>query len=144
MALELVEGAQDGIDLARLTQFVNNERVELYMVDYWKEQAKGRWSIHWLIGQVDRVIRDQEERAKAKLYKGRRYTHISYQLINAEDRIRKENLMVIKVVGHFQVIKEAKEIIMMWVVSLVPTGIEMAINTIRIEMMDEMEDSDDE
>ena len=74
------------------------------------------------------------ERAKGKLYKAGRYTHVSYQLINAEDRVRKEDLMMIKVVGHFQVIRERKEIIRMCLSAWHPLG-GMAIKTIRTELM---------
>lgn len=35
---------------------------------------------------------------------------------------RKEDLMMIKVVDHFQVIREGKELIRMWLFSLEPTG----------------------
>ena len=109
-AQELVEGVVDSEDLARVTKFLNEERQEMFMVDYWKSQNKGRWSMHWLLGQIDCVIREKIEEGRDKLYQGGRYTQVVYQLITGEDRIKREDTMIVKVVAHLQVIRERKEI----------------------------------
>ena len=133
-AQELVEGVVDSEDLARVTKFLNEERQEMFMVDYWKSQNKGRWSMHWLLGQIDYVIREKIEEGRDKLYQGGRYTQVVYQLITGEDRIKREDTMIVKVVAHLQVIRERKEISRMWLVGLDPTGVEMSMNTIRDEL----------
>ena len=78
-AQELVEGVVDSEDLARVTKFLNEER-QMFMVDYWKSQNKGRWSMHWLLGQIDNVIREKIEEGRDKLNQGGRYIQVVYQL----------------------------------------------------------------
>ena len=71
---------------------------ESEMVEWWKSQYK----LHWYISQIDETVREEVENWSHNLIHEGLFTHVSYQTYTALDYIEREQMIMTKVVTHYQ------------------------------------------